>query len=91
LTPFLDSKRDLLKWTIDIHNKVNKMLEKPEWTEMEVLSYYERLGKRGRSPIWTKEDMNEVDYRSFVKGFLGGSLALSGIGGLIYLINRLQS
>jgi hypothetical protein len=24
ITPFLDSKEDLLKWTIDIHNKVNK-------------------------------------------------------------------
>jgi hypothetical protein len=91
ITPFLDTKRDLLKWTIDIHNKVNKMLEKPEWTELEVVNYYERLGKRGRSPIWTKEDMNEVDYRSFVKGFLTGTLVLSGIGGVIYLVNRYQS
>ena len=30
LTPFLDSKKDLLKWTIDIHNAINKMLMKPE-------------------------------------------------------------
>ena len=26
LTPFLDSRKDILKWTIDIHNSVNKML-----------------------------------------------------------------
>ena len=91
LTPFLDSRKDLLKWTIDIHNKVNKKLGKPEWTEVEVITYYERLGRRNRSPVWTKEDMKEVDYQSFVKGFLTGSFILSGVGGLVYIINKFQS
>uniref|UniRef100_A0A6C0KPM6 thiol oxidase n=1 Tax=viral metagenome TaxID=1070528 RepID=A0A6C0KPM6_9ZZZZ len=91
LTTYVDSRKDLLKWTIDIHNKVNKMLHKPEWTEREVVSYYERLGRRNRSPVWTKEDMKEVDYQSFVKGFLTGSFVLSGVGGLVYIINKLQS
>ena len=43
ITPFLDSKEDLLKWTIDIHNKVNKLLNKPQWTEAEVIKYYEKI------------------------------------------------
>jgi hypothetical protein len=90
LTPFLDSRNDLIKWTIDIHNSVNKMLGKPEWLESEVLSYYERLGRRDRSPVWTKEDMKEVDYRSFVKGFITGGVILLGIGGVVYSINKLK-
>ena len=90
LTPFLDSRTDLIKWTVKIHNGVNKMLEKPEWTLEEVLAYYERVGNRNRSPVWTKEDMNEVDYRSFVKGFITGSAILSTLGGVFYFLNRLQ-
>ena len=89
LTPFLDSRKDLLKWTIDNHNSVNKMLGKPEWTEEEVIVYYERLGRRDRSPVWTREDMKEVDYRSFVKGFMTGGVIFAGIGGTIYFLNKL--
>jgi hypothetical protein len=88
LTPFLDSRKDLIKWTVDIHNSVNKMLGTREWTESEVISYYDRLGRRNRSPVWTKEDMKEVDYRSFVKGFITGSAILSTIGATFYFINR---
>ena len=89
LTPFLDSRTDLIKWTVDIHNSVNKMLGKPEWSMEEVMAYYERIGNRNRSPIWTKEDMNEVDYRSFIKGFITGSVILSTMGGVFYFLNRI--
>lgn len=88
LTPYLDSKKDLLRWTIMIHNEVNKMLGKPEWTEMEVLAYYERLGQRDRSPVWTKEDMKEVDYRSFVRGFITSTAILGFIGGIYFITHR---
>ena len=89
ISTFLDSRTDLIKWTVQIHNKVNKMLGKPEWTLEEVLSYYEKVGARNRSPVWTKEDMKEVDYSSFVKGFLTGSVILSMVGGVIYAVNKL--
>ena len=65
------------------------MLGKPEWTLEEVLSYYEKVGARNRSPVWTKEDMKEVDYGSFVKGFLTGSVVLSMVGGVIYAVHKL--
>lgn len=90
LTPFLDSRKDLIKWTIQIHNQVNKMLGKPEWSFEEVIAYYERVGRRDRSPVWTKEDMNEVDYHSFVKGFITGSVILSTVGGIFYFLNHLK-
>ena len=89
ISTFLDSRTDLIKCTIQIHNKVNKMLGKPEWTLEEVLSYYEKVGARNRSPVWTKEDMKEVDYSSFLKGFLTGSVVLSVVGGVMYAINKL--
>lgn len=89
ISTFVDSRTDLIKWTIQIHNKVNKMLGKPEWTLEEVLSYYEKVGARNRSPVWTKEDMKEVDYSSFMKGFLTGSVVLSVVGGVIYAVNKL--
>lgn len=89
ITTFLDSRTDLLKWTIDIHNKVNKMVGKPEWTLEEVLTYYEKVGARDRSPVWTKEDMKEVDYRSFMKGFLTSAVLLSTLGGVFYFLHKL--
>jgi len=89
ISTFLDSRTDLIKWTIQIHNKVNKMLGKPEWTLEEVLSYYEKVGARNRSPVWTKEDMKEVDYASFMKGFLTGSVVLSVVGGVMYAVHKL--
>ena len=90
ITPFLDSRTDLIKWTIEIHNKVNKTLGKREWTLEEVLTYYERIGHRNRSPVWTKEDMNEVDYRSFVKGFITGSVILAAACGIGYMIQIIR-
>jgi len=90
LTPFLDSRTDLIKWTIMLHNHVNQLTAKPEWTLEEVLAYYERLGKRNRSPVWTRDDMSEVDYRSFIKGFITGSALLSVAGGVFYFINTMK-
>lgn len=90
ISTFLDSRTDIIKWTIDIHNNVNKTLGKPEWTLEEVLLYYEKIGNRNRSPIWTKDDMNEVDYRSFIKGFITGGIILTAFGGVFYFLNGLK-
>lgn len=90
LTPYIDSRADLLKWTVLIHNEVNKMLKKPTWTEEEVIEYYERLGRRDRSPVWTREDMKEIDYKSFIRGFMTGSIILGGVAVAVYYINKYQ-
>ena len=90
ITPYLDTRRDLLKWTINIHNAVNKMLNKPEWTEYEVVKYYERLGTRNRSPVWTRDDMQEVDYKSFIRGFVTGTAIIGAIGVTSYVVNKYQ-
>jgi hypothetical protein len=54
------------------------------------LSYYEKLGARNRSPVWTKDDMNEVEYRSFIKGFLAAGAILSAMGGVYYVMSRIH-
>jgi len=61
ITPHLDRRSDLFKWTVLLHNEVNKMLEKRIYTENEVLIYYKRLGARGRSPVWTPDDFAEAE------------------------------
>lgn len=88
ISTYLDSRKDLFKWTIMIHNEVNQMLKKPSWTEQEVIDYYVRLGKRNRSPIWTKEDMKEIDIASFMKGFFTGTAGLGALAGAVWFVNK---
>ena len=43
LDPHLDSKDLLIKWLIDIHNLVNKDLNKPQKKYKDVISHYSKL------------------------------------------------
>jgi len=88
ITNSLDTRQDLFRWTVEIHNIVNKELKKPVWSEYEVLEYYKRLGARGRSPVWTKDDMKEIDVQSFVRGFLSGTAGIAILGGTIWAVNK---
>jgi hypothetical protein len=40
VTPHLDSREDLLRWTFDIHNLVNARLEKPQLSYEDALLLY---------------------------------------------------
>ena len=90
MTTVLDRRSDLFRWTIDIHNAVNKALKKPIFTEQEVLAYYKRLGERDRSPVWKKEDMQEIDMSSFIRGFAVGFVGIGLIGGGLYGLHLLN-
>ncbi len=77
ITPFLDRRSDLLKWTIDLHNRVNESLKKPKMSEMDVLRHYKRLGALGRSPLWTDKDFAEADMRARIQGIgIGAGTAI---------------
>ena len=84
LGPSLDSRKDLFRWTIDLHNEVNKMLGKRSYTETEVLQYYTRLGARGVSPVITAQDFMEADQQAMLKGALAGITVSAIIGGIMY-------
>lgn len=82
--PSLDSRKDLFRWTIDLHNEVNEMLGKRKLTETEVIQYYSRLGARGRSPVITANDFMEADQQAIYKGACAGLAVAAVVGGVLY-------
>ena len=84
ITPHLDRREDLFKWTVNLHNEVNKSLNKATYTEIEALAYIKRLGERKTSPMITKDMLNETDMRSMIKGgFMGGAVVFT-VGVCVY-------
>ena len=67
ITPSLDTRKDLFKWTIDMHNLVNKDLGKPQYTEIDAIAFYHKLGEMGRSPVWTPEDIQSYYFAKATK------------------------
>jgi hypothetical protein len=88
LTPHLDRRSDLFRWTILLHNEVNKILNKPPYTETQAIQYYGRLGERGRSPVITPDDFLEADYNAFTRGLGIGVLATMTLGGVFWLLEK---
>jgi hypothetical protein len=88
VSPNLDSSKDLFRWTVKIHNLVNKDLGKPEYTEMEAIQFYHALGDLGRSPVWTPQDIDAIQYRHLL--ITGGGVLAGGIvlGGLYYAFSK---
>ena len=77
LTPHLDRRDDLFRWTVNLHNEVNESLGKPRLLESEVIYYYRRIGARGKTPVINQDTLDELDLRSMIKGgLLGGGLML---------------
>jgi hypothetical protein len=89
VSPSLDSSKDLFRWTVKIHNLVNKDLGKPEYSEIEAIQFYHGLGDLGRSPVWTPQDVDSVEYKKLLiacGGLMAGGILL---GGLYYAYNKL--
>ena len=86
--PSLDNRKDLFRWTIDLHNEVNTMLGKRKYTETEVIEYYTRLGKRARSPVVTAQDFMEADQQAMLKGVTAGIAVMALVGGVMYFTIR---
>jgi len=83
--PSLDNRKDLFRWTVDLHNEVNEMLGKRKYTETEIIQYYTRLGARGRSPVVTAQDFMEADQQAMLKGVAAGIAVSAILGGILYL------
>jgi hypothetical protein len=82
--PSLDSKKDLFRWTVQLHNEVNEMLKKRKYSETEVIQYYTRLGARGKSPVISGNDFVESDYQAMLKGIGIGVSITAILGGILY-------
>ena len=88
VTPHLDRREDLFRWTINLHNEVNAKLEKPKVTEAESIRYYYRMGMRNRSPVVTQDDFNEADTKAFIRGILVGGSVIFGAGSLLWFSSK---
>lgn len=80
ITPSLDNRKDLFRWTVDMHNLVNKDLGKPQYTEVDSIAFYHKLGEMGRSPVWTPEDIQSYYFAKVAKYGAAalGAAALTG-------------
>jgi hypothetical protein len=84
LGPHLDRRQDLFRWTVEVHNEVNKLLGKPLVTEAESIQFYMRIGARDKSPFITHVDFEEIDSRSMLKGAILGATVVGVAGGLLW-------
>ena len=84
ISPHLDKRVDLFRWTVNLHNEVNKSIGKPTMTENEVVYYYKRMGARDKSPVVDKNMLEEIDMRSMLKGgFIGAAITFTA-GSLLW-------
>ena len=88
ITPFLDRRDDLFKWTVELHNNVNEKLGKPRYTELEAINYYTRLGASGRSPVLKPDDFAEADIRALIRGIGIGVAITATVGGLFWWFQK---
>jgi hypothetical protein len=88
ISPFLDKRDDLFKWTVALHNKVNASLGKPQYTELESIEFYRRLGASGRSPVLKHDDFAEADMRAMIKGLAIGVATTVSVGGLLWWFQK---
>jgi len=88
ISPHLDRREDLFRWTVDLHNEVNVMLGKPKVTELDSINFYRRIGVRERSPFINQDDLDEIDLRSMIKGGLIGAGVVGTAGLLLWWSTR---
>jgi len=88
ITPHLDRRDDLFKWTVMLHNEVNVSLNKGTMTELEALLYLQRLGARNSSPVINKDMLDEIDMRSMIKGGIIGGAVTFTFGLCIYYFSK---
>ena len=88
ISPNLDRRDDLFRWTVELHNKVNEKLGKPRISEAEAITYYSRLGNRGRSPVYTPDDFAEADLRAMIRGIGLGVGISASVAAAIWWISK---
>jgi hypothetical protein len=89
--PHLDRRDDLFRWTVNVHNEVNKLTGKPVVSEGESIQFYRRIGARGTTPVINQNDLDEVDLRSMIKGGIMGAGVVMVAGGLLWWSSRGES
>jgi hypothetical protein len=84
LTPHLDRRDDLFRWTVNVHNEVNQLLGKPRLLESDVIYYYRRIGARNSTPVIHQDTLDEIDLRSMIKGGIIGGGAVFALAAALW-------
>lgn len=88
LTPSLDNRGDLFRWTVQIHNAINESLHKKQYTEADAIRFYTTLGSRGRSPVYSPDDLTAGGLHDML---VGAGLATTSIvltAGLLWYFTK---
>ena len=88
ISPSLDTRNDLFDWTIMMHNLVNKDLGKPEYTAQDSIAFYHKLGEMGRSPVWTPQDVQAIEFAHVIKMIGGLTAGAFVLGGFWYFLSK---
>lgn len=88
VTPSLDNRTDLFRWTVQIHNAVNESLGKKQVTEADSIRFYAKLGERGRSPIYTPDDSISVDVNEMMKGAMLATVAIGVTAATMWFVAK---
>ncbi len=90
ISPHLDRRADLFRWTVELHNQVNVMLGKPKVSETESLLFYKRIGTRDKTIIINQDHLDEVDMRSMVRGGILGASIVFVASSILWYSSRNQ-
>jgi hypothetical protein len=92
ITPSLDNRTDLFRWTVQVHNAVNESLGKrSNYTEADAIRFYATLGARGRSPVYVPEDYEAANYYDMMKGAGIATLSIAVVAALGWYVSKKMS
>ena len=68
ITPYLDSKKSLIQWVVNLHNLVNKDNGKPEWSAQEVTNLYKKIySEKKQFCYYFQNDVNDHKQKSIIE------------------------
>jgi hypothetical protein len=80
VTPYLDNRESLIRWTHFIHNKINQKLEKPQISLSEFyIKYYEE---------YKSQNVKMVEYYKMREKAIYCGIVVTIAGGIYYLYDK---
>ena len=80
ITPYLDNRESLIRWTHFIHNKINQKLEKPQISLSEFyIKYYEE---------YKSQNVKMVEYYKIREKVIYCGIIVTIAGGIYYLYDK---
>lgn len=89
IEPALESRGELVKWLIEVHNSVNKSLGKPEWSVPDAIHHYEKIYQHPLVIFPGTTELKDFDKEPLGQYWLwAGICALVVVGGLFMYFSK---